>query len=148
MADYLSLSALLSGLVAGIFWRVAGGPAAESIRRDVGYLRHPLLVLLLVMAGARMAPIAGAWALPAAYLLLRTTGKLLGAWLARRGTGAGLPDMLGLVLLSPGVFGVAFAMNAVRSAGPQADPLLGIVVVGTIGSQLVAAIRRPQELPQ
>ena len=143
LADYLSLSALWSGLVAGTFWRIAGGPAAESIRRDVGYLQHPLVVLLLVVAGARM----GSSALPvvAAYLLLRTVGKLLGGWIVRRTMPDGLPDDLGLLLVSPGIFGVAFAMNTVRAAGPQTDPLLGIVILGAIGSQLIFALRRPVE---
>jgi hypothetical protein len=145
LADYLSLSALTSGLVAGLFWQRAGGPAAESLRRDLGYLQHPLVVLLLVTAGARTGSLGDASAVAAAYLLLRAVGKLLGAWMALRATRAALPDALGLLLLSPGVFGVAFALNAVRSAGPQAEPLLGIIVLGTLASQLLAAMRRPHE---
>ena len=60
LADYLSLSALTSGLVAGLFWQRAGGPAAESLRRDLGYLQHPLVVLLLVTAGARTVSLGDA----------------------------------------------------------------------------------------
>ena len=52
-ADYLSLSALLSGLMAGAFWRLAGGPAEASLRRDARFVQHSLLVLVLVVAGAR-----------------------------------------------------------------------------------------------
>ena len=148
LADYLSLSALLSGLVAGTFWRLAGGEAGQSIRRDVVYLRHPLVVLLLVLAGARLGGMTASLAIVGAYVLLRTVGKLFGGWLARRVTHAGLPDDLGLSLLTPGVFGVAFAMNVVRSAGTQSDPLLAIVILGTMGSQLIAALRRPRELPE
>lgn len=148
LADYLSLSALLSGLAAGTFWRIAGGEAGQSIRRDVVYLRHPLVVLLLVLAGARLGQPAGGLTIVAVYMLLRTVGKLCGGWLARRVARAGLSDDLGLSLVSPGVFGVAFAMNVVRSAGPQSEALLAIVILGTIGSQLIAALRRPQELAE
>ena len=78
----------------------------------------------------------GSSALPvvAAYLLLRTVGKLLGGWIVRRTMPDGLPVDLGLLLVSPGIFGVAFAMNTVRAAGPQtaggAD-----VVLGGVGQQ-------------
>ena len=92
LADYLSLSALLSGVVAGTFWRLMGGQAADAIRRDSGHVQHPLLVLLLVVAGARTRvspPILG---LIVAYPILRTVGKLAGAWLARRVTKPLLPD--------------------------------------------------------
>ena len=140
IADYLSLSALLSGLVAGLCWRVAGGPAAESIRRDVGYLSHPLAVLLLVMAGARVSSLPAAWTLAAAFVLLRTTGKLLGAWMTRRVMKSPLPHGLEWMLISPGALGVAFAMNTSRAAGTQADMLLWIVILATIGSQLLAGI--------
>jgi hypothetical protein len=98
-----------------------------------------------VTAGARTGSLGDASAVAAAYLLLRAVGKLLGPWMALRATRAPLPDALGLLLLSPGVFGVAFALNAVRSAGPQAEPLLGIIVLGTLASQLLAAMRRPHE---
>ena len=47
-AEYLSLSALLAGFVAGVFWSVAGGPACDRIRRDVYHVQHPLIFLLLV----------------------------------------------------------------------------------------------------
>jgi hypothetical protein len=64
--------------------------------------------------------------------------------LVRRGY-RGLPASLGLTLVTPGIFGIALALNTVRSAGPQSELLLGVVVLGTIGSQLIAAFRRPRE---
>ncbi|HEX5107828.1 MAG TPA: hypothetical protein VFV95_05255 [Vicinamibacterales bacterium] len=144
LADYLSLSALLSGLVAGTFWRLIGGQAADAIRRDSGHVQHPLLVFLLVVAGARSAVSTPVLGLIAAYPILRTLGKLAGAWLARRVTKPALPDDLGLALVAPGVFGIAFSVNVVRAAGPVSDPLLAAVVIGSIVSQLIP-FRRPQE---
>jgi len=145
IADYLSLSALASGLLAGLFWGVVGGVARDCIERDVSYLRHPLVVLMLLTAGARTTLSPSILALALAYLALRAAGKLAGAWLARRTPGARLPDDLGSSLLPPGVFGVAFALNATAMIGPSAAPLLAVVVLGTIGSQLTAAMLRPRE---
>ena len=51
--DYLSLSALVGGLLAGLFWGYVGGTARDCIERDVRYLRHPLVVLMLLTAGAK-----------------------------------------------------------------------------------------------
>ena len=53
IADYLSLSALAGGLLAGLFWGSVGGVARDCIERDVRYLRHPLVVLMLLAAGAQ-----------------------------------------------------------------------------------------------
>jgi hypothetical protein len=47
-------------------------------------------------------------------------------------------------LLRPGVFGVAFALNTANVAGADAGPLLGTVVLGTVGSEFVALILRPR----
>ena len=146
VADYLSLSALLSGLVAGMFWQLAGGQARESLRRDALYIQHSLLVLVLVVAGARTEFSLASSALAAVYVLLRTAGKMLGGSVAGRIAGAVEPRLFGLHVLSPGVFGVALALDAVHAAGPDLDLLLTLVVLGTIGSELVAGLGRPHEV--
>lgn len=145
LADYLSMSALLSGLIAGLFWRASPGQAGEWLRRDVRHVLHPLIVLMLIVAGARVTVDTSIVTLAFGYVLLRALGKLTGAWVARRAGGAPLPADLGTALLAPGILGIAFVINAVRAAGPQADALISIVVFGTIASQLLAALRRPRE---
>jgi hypothetical protein len=146
VADYLSLSALLSGLVAGMFWQLAGGQARESLRRDALYIQHSLLVLVLVIAGARTEFSLASSALASVYVFLRTAGKLLGGSVAGRIIGLADPRLFGLHLLTPGVFGVALALDAVRAGGPDLDLLLTLVVLGTIGSELVAGLGRPHEV--
>ena len=145
VADYLSLSALLSGVIAGAFWQAVGGTTQESIRRDVGYILHPLVVVLLLVAGASLDFSLDALAIGVAYVLFRTAGKLAGGWFASRIAGPALGGF-GLDLTPPGIFGVAFAMNMVRAVGPDMAPLLTVVVVGTVGSELVSALspRRPE----
>jgi hypothetical protein len=54
-AAYLSASALFAGLLAGLVWSSAGGLAKTRIVRKLDYFQHPLVVLLLVAAGASIA---------------------------------------------------------------------------------------------
>ena len=146
VADALALSALFGGLVAGVFWRTAGRQPRESIRRDVLFVQHPLLVLVLLLAGARAELSPAAWMLGAGYLVARVIALLAGGALVRRVAGAHAPVDLGLHLLSPGVFGVAFALNAVSVIGADAAVAHAAVVAGTIGSELIAVVirtRRP-----
>jgi hypothetical protein len=146
LADYLSLSALLGGLVAGALWRLVGGQTLEAIRQGVGYVQHPLVVLMLVTAGARTEVTASALGLIAAYPVLRITGKLAGAWIAHRIVKPSIGEDRGFALVAPGVFGIAFALNTVRATGVPSEYLLAVVVIGSMVSQLVAfrALRGPR----
>jgi hypothetical protein len=49
-----------------------------------------------------------------------------------------------LHFISPGVFGVAFALNAAGAIEPEGSMLLAAVVVGTIGSELVTRFVSPR----
>lgn len=146
VADYLSISALLCGLVAGMIWQVAGGQARESLRRDVLHTQHSLLVLVLVVAGARTEFSLAASGAASVYVLLRLAAKLLGGVIAARAIDVDEPRAVPLRLLSPGVFGVALALNIVRAAGPDAAGLLTIVVLGTIGSEITAELARTRNV--
>ena len=144
IADYRSLSALAGGLLAGLFWGYVGGVARESIERDVRYLRHPLVVLMLLVAGAKLEFSVWILVLALAYLVLRVAGKLLGGWLTGRVPGA-LPTNVGATLLPPGVFGIAFALDATSMMDSAAAAILSAAVLGSIGCQLLAALSRPSE---
>jgi hypothetical protein len=146
VAAALALSALFGGLVAGLFWRYAGRHPRETISRDVLFVQHPLLVLVLLVAGARAEFTLASLALGAAYVALRVVGQLGGARLASRVAGVNAPPDLGLHLLPPGVFGVALALNAIGIVGAEASMLLAAVVVGTIGSEFVAYLLPPRSV--
>jgi hypothetical protein len=146
VAAALALSALFGGLVAGVFWRYAGRRPRETIGRDVLFVQHPLLVLVLLVAGARAELSSAALALGVGYVVLRVAGQLAAGTVARRVLGAGAPRDLGLHLLPPGVFGVGFALNGVSVVGADASMLLAVVVVGTIGAELVAALLPPRSI--
>jgi hypothetical protein len=146
VADALSVSALFGGLVAGVFWRYMGRHPRDTISRDVLFVQHPLLVLVLLVAGARADLSPAALVSGAGYVVLRVVGQLAGSTMARRVAGVNAPRDLGLHHLPPGVFGVAFALNAFTVVGADASMLLGAVVAGTIGSELVALLLPPRSV--
>lgn len=146
VAAALAMSALFGGLVAGVFWGFAGRHPRDTIRRDVLFVQHPLLVLVLLVAGARAEHSPATLALGAGYVLLRVVGQLGGGTIAARVAGVKAPRDVGLHLLPPGVFGVALALNAVTIVGADASMLLAAVVAGTIGSSLVALLLPPRSV--
>jgi hypothetical protein len=140
-ADALALSALLGGLTAGVFWQYASGRPRDTISRDVLFVQHPLLVLVLLVAGTRVELSLLTLALGLLYTTLRTVGAIAGSLVATRVAGLQASDDLATHLIRPGVFGVAFALNVGGVGGVgDASLLLASVVVGTIGSEIAALL--------
>ncbi|MGE3509416.1 MAG: hypothetical protein AB7N65_11090 [Vicinamibacterales bacterium] len=134
MADYLTFSPLLGGLAAGALWQRLGGPSRETLHREVLYAQHPLVVLVLLVAGARAEVAPTTLGLAAGYAGLRLVARLACHAATRRlapaaAAGAGLP------LLDPGIVGVAFVLTVLRAVGTgETVPALAVsvVVLGTI----------------
>jgi hypothetical protein len=143
-AAYLEASPLFVGLVAGVFWAAAPGRADAIVERDLQKVQHPLIVLLLIVAGAslRVTPIAVWLFVP--FVLFRLAGKLAGGWLASRLATDLMPADLGTVLIWPGVVGLAFALNF-QQVAPAATggAVLTAVALGGIASELVALVVAP-----
>jgi hypothetical protein len=146
VADALSMSALFTGLAAGVFWRYLGHHPRETITRDVLFVQHPLVVLVLLVAGARADISWSVAGVGVGYVVLRMLGKLLGGAVAWRTLGGAAPRDVGRVLLPPGVFGIAFALNVADAVGERASFLLAAVVIGTIGSDIVALLLSPRRV--
>lgn len=144
-AEYLALSALLGGLIAGGFWEYVGGTVRESIRRDVGHLQHPLMVLVLLVAGARVDLTPNLLALAVLYVLLRTVAKAAGEWLAGRILHHEPRPRISFLLISPGIVGVALALNISRAGGPDATAVLAVAASGALGSEFLALLMRRRE---
>jgi hypothetical protein len=49
--------------------------------------------------------------------------------------------------MTPGAFGVAFALNVVRAMGAGFEPVLTVVVIGTVASSFIAALAHPEVEP-
>lgn len=142
-AAYLGTSPLVAGLAAGYVWAKTPGHTDRIAASDLRKFEHPLVVLLLIIAGAGLEPSAiGVWLL-APYILLRTIGKLLGGWLASRVAPGLAPADLGAYLIPPGVLGIAFALNLAQVVPVAATPLVFAVVAGAVISELMAVIVTP-----
>jgi len=142
-AAYLEVSPLLTGMTAGWVWTQAPGETEHVVARHLEKVQHPLVVILLVTAGASLEPsMAGVW-LFAPYVVFRTVGKLTGGWLASRLAPGIAPSDLGAYLIPPGVIGIAFALNVQQVAPAAAMPLVFAVAAGAVLSELVAVIVVP-----
>lgn len=137
-AAYLRISPLGVGLVAGMCWVLAPGRADRIVSDDVRRVQHPLVVLLLLTAGALWVPsMASLWLL-APYLLFRLAGKSAGAWASAKFLDVGAGD-LAAFLMPPGVLAVAFALNFRQVLpAPAGDTLLSVVAMGTAAFELFA----------
>jgi hypothetical protein len=143
---YLSLSPLLAGLTAGMFWNWSPGRTDAIIREDLRKFQHPLVVLMLLAAGASLNLSTAALWLFAPFVVFRMAGKLAGGWLASRLTPGLASADLGAHLLAPGLLGIAFALNVHQHlATSDAAAVLTAVVVGTLASEGVAWIVAPGE---
>lgn len=141
---FLGLSPLLAGLVAGLFWTYAPGRSDQIIRDDLRRLQHPLVVLLLVAAGASVTFSLVALWLFVPFVAFRLAGKLAGGWLGSRLTPGLTPADLGAWLLPPGLLGVAFAFSiAAAFGGETGTALLSAAVLGTLASEVIAMVAVP-----
>jgi hypothetical protein len=144
---YLSGSPLLAGMVAGLFWTWTPGRAEEMVRESLAKFQHPVIVLMLLVAGASCSPTVAAIWLFAPLVLFRLAGKLAGGWVAARLREEVTPGDLGTYLVAPGLLGIAFALNVhqmggavggtdiitATSAAALASEALAIVLVPTSG---------------
>jgi len=145
-AAYLSLSSLFAGFTAGVLWRAAGPAVRDRIVQDLGYLQRPVVGLLLLVAGARLHVSVALIGFIAFYALFRIAGKLTGSLLARRLIGG--DELTDSSPLSPGIIGVALALNVVqvREHDDIATTLFTIVVVGSFLADVASfLIREPRQ---
>jgi len=144
---YLSLSPLLAGLTAGMFWNWAPGHSDVIVRDDLHKYQHQHGERMLIVAGASLDfSIAALW-LFAPFVVFRMAGKLAGGWLASRLTPGLASADLGSHLLAPGLLGIAFALNVHQHlATADAAAVLTAVVIGTLASEGVAWLVAPAEV--
>jgi hypothetical protein len=142
-ADYMRCSPLLAGMVAGLSWTLLPGRADRIVRGDVGRFQHPLVLLLLVSAGALIHVTALAVWLLAPFVVFRLAGKVIGAWAAARLLPVTGGD-LAAYLVPPGLLGIALAINFLQvSATPTALAVATAVALGTLASEAVAFVAVP-----
>ncbi len=137
-AAYAAVSPLAAGFAAGAWWRWRARHAGEVILADLRRMHHPLVVLFLIVAGASTVLSTQAIWLSAALILSRLLGKLAGSWLGSRVAGGLAPAGFGLLLLPPGVFGLAVVLNAQQVLGAGAmTAVLSATAVSTVVFEVV-----------
>lgn len=139
---YAGASPLLGGALAAILWVRLPGGADHIIRTDLRKLQHPLVALLLIVAGATIQwSTALAW-IAAPLVLLRLIGKLLASLAVARLANVP-PALMATVLLHPGVLGIALALNVYQVLGDRGTLLLSSVTVAAAVSELLVAFLLP-----
>jgi hypothetical protein len=138
MGAYLGTSALLTGAIAALVWVRAPGEADRITGADLRVLQHPLVSLLLIVAGALVDWTRGVLWITVALVLLRLTGKLVASFavapiLRIR------PGLAATALLPPGVLGIALALNFRQVLGTDSGLLVATVTAGAAISELLAA---------
>lgn len=137
-AAYLSMSPLLSGAIAALVWVWSPGGADRLIADDLRKLQHPLIALLLIVAGASIQWTLGLLWIVGPLVLLRLMSKLTASLVVSRIVGVP-PGRLATILLPPGVIGIALALN-VHQVGPGTDTLLLSAVTVSTGLAEVLAV--------
>lgn len=147
-AGFLGLSPLVAGLMAGLLWSWLPGHADRVVREDLERVQHPLIVVLLIVAGASCVFSREAIWLCAPLVLFRLAAKLAGGWLATRVQPVLTAGELGTHLIAPGLLGIALALHlqqVVRTTGMAA--VLTAVVLATLAGEALALVLRPTEEP-
>jgi hypothetical protein len=135
---YLGTSPLLSGCIAALVWVRAPGAADRITARDLGMLQHPLVALLLIVAGARVGwSVVVLW-VTGCIVVLRLTGKLLGSIAVTRLAHVS-PAVLASVLLPPGIMGIALALNAHQILGTDYAWIVSAVTTSAVATEILAA---------
>ncbi len=147
LAASLAASTLFVGAFAAVAWRFSPVAGREPLAHDLRFLQHPIVVFLLVVAGAEARTSTPVLVLAAMFALVRLAGKLAGGALAAQL----VPDVdrrLGFHLLAPGVAGIAAVLMALHGTvlASGLEALLGIVVWGTIVADLLALLVAPRQV--
>jgi hypothetical protein len=136
-AAYLQLSPLFTGLAAGLLWGFSGRGGSGQLARDLEHMQRPLAVILLIVAGARVVVAPGIVTLAIVYIALRLIGKAAGggcAWFV----GRNLPSASGAFRTSPGLVGIAIAVNLLQAHVESSAMVCAVVIAGTLGSGLLS----------
>jgi hypothetical protein len=136
-AAYISGSPLFTGCVAGFFWARRRTPSSSLVESELQKLQHPLVAVLLIIAGASIQFSRALLWVTAPLVLLRMNGKLLGGLILARWLN--LPSgLLATILIPPGVLGIAVVLNAQQVMGTGDTLLVSAITIATVVSEIFA----------
>jgi hypothetical protein len=133
---FLGTSPLISGCLAALVWVRAPGAADRITARDLRTLQHPLVALMLIIAGATVewSPVV-LW-VTAYVVVLRLAAKLLASVVVARLARVS-PALLATVLLQPGVMGIALGLNVAQMLGDDYLWVLSAVTASAVVSEIL-----------
>lgn len=139
LGAYTGMSPLLGGTVAALVWAWSPGRADRIIASDLRKLQHPLVALLLVIAGASVQLQYVLLWIAAPLVLLRHMGKLLASIAVGRVV-AVPASLVATVLLPPGVLGVAVALNVQQHLDTRDVLLVSSVTLAAVVAEMVSLV--------
>ena len=137
LGAYTGVSPLLTGTLAALIWARGSTSADRIIAADLRALQHPLVALLLIVAGASIQWTAALLWITGPLVLLRLMGKLVGGAAAARLARVPAGQLAG-VLVTPGVLGVALALNVQQVLNAPDALLISAVTVAVGVSELLS----------
>jgi hypothetical protein len=136
---YLGTSPLLSGCIASLVWVRVPGAADRITARDLRTLQHPLVALLLIIAGGLVEWNAIVLWVTGYTVVLRFAAKLLASLAAARLARVS-PALLAIVLLQPGIMGIALGLNAGLMLGVGYSWIVSAVTTSAMAAEVLAAV--------
>jgi hypothetical protein len=121
------------------------GRADAVIVKDLRKFQHPLVVLLVMVAGAQATTGPLPVLLFAIFVVVRLSGKVIGGLAAARFVPALAGEVLGAYLVSPGVIGIAIALNLQQVAPADGRAVVSAVAAGALAFEIVSALVAPTE---
>lgn len=139
-AYFLQLSPLFVNLfLGGVLVNLA--PNADEIRDTLQRYYRPMVLILLIFAGAMWAPVPLlSLALVAAYVGVRVLAKLIGGWVGSRGADEPVRADVGWGLLGHGEVAVAMALSyRLVFDGPLANLVFTAILASVVLTDLWSA---------
>lgn len=143
LADWLQFSEILAAVVLGATVVNLAGHHTRTFR-EIEHIEWLFLVLFFFLAGAALEfdALLEVGLLGAGYMVLRTAGKVAGAWAG--GVFAGLPRRvsrwLGPALLPQAGVALGFALVAAEQFPDQGGDILSIALASTVVFELTGAL--------
>jgi Kef-type K+ transport system membrane component KefB len=146
IAERFGLSPLLAAMATGFTARHALGAAGDRVHGPVEYFEELVFLIFFTVAGAHFDPrvFSGHWDLIAAYLLARVGGKVAGAALGARLSGAppAVVRWLGLGLVPQA--GVAVGLALTLSHHPRfqgaSEVIVNVILATTVLYEVVGPL--------
>ena len=142
IADWLGVSLLLSGIVAGLVV-VNLAEHHEQTFLEVEEIRWPVLILFFFLAGATLQLQAIVTVMPIlfAFVALRSLGRLIGGWIGTSlsGTDAATRHWMGIALLPQAGVAIGMALVAGETIPALASEALAVTVGAAILFELIGS---------